>query len=159
MNRTASLLVALFLFWLALSGIYTPFLVSVGFGSALAALYFSRRMDQASDAQGRPFKPRWRVMLAYWPWLGKEMLVSAWDVAKRILHPDLPISPTLKEFVPKQRTEFGLATHANSITLTPGTICIEAEPARFLVHALTPEGAESLADSEMDRRCAALEGK
>ena len=78
-------------------------------------------------------------------------------MTKRVLYPRLPISPTLKEFVPSQRTESGLAIHANSITLTPGTICIEAEPGRFLVHALTAENAADLEGSEMDRRCAELE--
>ena len=51
----------------------------------------------------------------------------------------------------------GLVIHANSITLTPGTIAVEAERGRFLVHALTREGAAGLAGSEMDRRCTALE--
>jgi hypothetical protein len=34
---------------------------------------------------------------------------------------------------------------------------VEVAPGRFLVHALTREGAAGLAGSEMDRRCAALE--
>jgi multicomponent Na+:H+ antiporter subunit E len=49
--------------------------------------------------------------------------------------------------------------HANSITLTPGTIAIEVAPDEFLVHALTREGADGLARSEMDRRCTRLEGR
>ena len=53
----------------------------------------------------------------------------------------------------------GLVIHANSITLTPGTITVEAEHGRMLVHALTREAAASLAGSEMDRRCAAMEPK
>lgn len=78
-------------------------------------------------------------------------------MSKRILDPRLPISPTLVEFAPTQQTELGLVIHANSIPLTPGTIAIEVERGRFLVHALTCAGADGLADSEMDRRCAALE--
>ena len=87
----------------------------------------------------------------------KEIAVAAWDVTKRILHPRLPISPSLVEFAPAQKTNAGLLIHANSITLTPGTISVEVEPGRFLVHALTQEGALSLAGSEMNRRCAELE--
>ena len=52
----------------------------------------------------------------------------------------------------------GLVTHANSITLTPGTITIEADRESFLVHALTRAGAEGLEDSEMDRRVSRFEG-
>jgi hypothetical protein len=46
----------------------------------------------------------------------------------------------------------GLVIHANSITLTPGTIAVEVAPDEFLVHALTREGADGLAGSEMDFR-------
>jgi multicomponent Na+:H+ antiporter subunit E len=73
------------------------------------------------------------------------------------VHPKLPIPPTLARFAPLQATELGLVIHANSITLTPGTISVEVEPGHFLVHALTREAAAGLAGSEMDRRCAALE--
>ena len=71
----------------------------------------------------------------------------------------LPIEPQLVRFKPSQKTDVGLTVHANSITLTPGTITIEAGRDEFLVHALTREGAASLEGSEMDRRVAALEGR
>ncbi len=83
----------------------------------------------------------------------------AWDVSKIILHPKLPISPTLVRFKPTQKTDVGLVIHAQSITLTPGTITIEAGPNEFLVHGLTRSGAEGVVDSEMDRRATACEGR
>ena len=143
-------------FWLLLSGMFVPFLLAAGVGSAIAVSWLAGRMD---DVAHQPQAPslRWSAFFTYWPWLIKEIIVAAWDVAKRILHPRLPISPTLVEFVPTQTTEMGLTIHANSITLTPGTISVEVEPGRFLVHALTSEGGAGLAGSEMDRRCTALE--
>jgi multicomponent Na+:H+ antiporter subunit E len=80
-------------------------------------------------------------------------------VSRIILHPKLPISPTLVRFRPSQKTEVGLVIHAQSITLTPGTITIEAGPNEFLVHGLTRGGAQAVVDSEMDRRATACEGK
>ena len=74
-----------------------------------------------------------------------------------ILDPRLPISPTLVRFKPSQRSDLGLVIHANSITLTPGTLTIEASAGEFLVHGLTREGAEGCIDSEMDRRATAFE--
>ena len=62
-------------------------------------------------------------------------------------------------FRPTQRTVVGLVTHANSITLTPGTITMQAEPDQFLVHALTREGAEGAASGEMDARVSTCEGR
>ena len=94
----------------------------------------------------------------YWPWLLKEIAKSAWQVARIVLHPRLPISPTIVRFKPSQRSDLGLVIHANSITLTPGTMCIEATREEFLIHALTAEGAAgTCAGSDMDRRVAKLE--
>lgn len=156
MIRSFGTFVALFLFWLLLSGIFTPFLVAAGVGSAIAVVLFARRMEVIGGGS-QEMQIVWTQFLPYWPWLIKEIVVAAWDVTKRILHPNLPVSPTLVEFTPAQMTEFGLIVHANSITLTPGTITVEAEPGRFLVHSLTRAAAATLEGSEMDRRCAALE--
>lgn len=158
MLRSLSAVLVLFLFWLLLSGIFTPFLVAAGFGSALAVVFIAHRMDVV-DHEGHPIHLAWHAFLSYWPWLVKEIALSGWDVTKRILHPALPVSPTLVEFAPTQKSDIGLVIHANSITLTPGTIAIEVEPGRFLVHAVTREGAAALAGSEMDRRCTAMEGE
>lgn len=133
-----------------------PFLIAAGVGSSIAVLMFSRRMEVIGEEQA-PCRLHWFKLLAYGPWLIKEIILAAWDVSKRILHPKLPISPTLVEFIPSQKMDAGLAIHANSITLTPGTISVEIEHGRFLVHALSSEAAASLDGSEMDRRCAALE--
>ena len=75
------------------------------------------------------------------------------------MHPKLPISPTLVRFKPTQKTDVGLVLHANSITLTPGTIAIEANANEFFVHGLTRDSAHAVIDSEMDRRVSACEGK
>lgn len=147
---------ALLGFWLLLSGHFTVFLVLAGAGSAVAVVWFARRMEVV-DREGVPVD-FWRIAFSYWPWLAWEIIKSAWSVSKIILHPRLPISPTLVRFRPSQRSAVGLVTHANSITLTPGTITVEASPGEFLVHGLTKAGAEAAVDSEMDRRLARLEG-
>ncbi|MBP6851904.1 MAG: Na+/H+ antiporter subunit E [Rhodoferax sp.] len=157
MFRSVSLFAFLYLFWLLLSGFFTAFLMSAGVGCALAVVWFARRMDVV-DAEGHPIHLSGTAFL-YWPWLLKEVVKSAWDVSKIILHPRLPISPTLVRFKPGQRTDVGLVIHANSITLTPGTIAIEADAQEFLVHGLTRAGALAVVDSEMDRRVCACEGR
>lgn len=146
---------ALLGFWLLLSGHYTVFLVAAGVGSAAAVLLAGRRMEVV-DREGVPID-LWRALIFYWPWLLWQIVKSAWDVAKVIVHPRLPISPTLVRFRPSQRSVVGLVTHANSITLTPGTITIEATAGEFLVHGLTESGAQGAVDSEMDRRLRRLE--
>lgn len=157
MFHSLSLFVALCVFWLLLSGFFTPFLLAAGLGSAAAVVWFARRMDMA-DAEGHPIHLRAAIWI-YWPWLLKEIAKSAWSVTVIILHPRLPISPTLVRFKPTQKTDVGLVIHANSITLTPGTITVEAGPGEFLVHGLTHAGAQGVIDSEMDRRVSACEDR
>lgn len=157
MFHSVSLFVVLYLFWLLLSGFFTPFLMSAGVGCAVAVVWFARRMAVV-DSEGHPIRLGVRA-LAYWLWLVKEIIKSGWDVSRLILSPSLPISPTMVRFRPLQRTQVGLVIHANSITLTPGTITVEACAEEFLVHGLTRGGAHGVIDSDMDRRVAALEGR
>lgn len=154
--RSVSAFIALFAFWLAMSGYFTPFLLAAGAGSAAAVLWLARRMDVV-DAEGHPIHLGLRIGL-YWAWLFKEIVKSAWDVTRIIVDPKLPISPTLVRVKPGQSTTVGQVLYANSITLTPGTITVEAGSQEFLVHALTRAGADSLVEGEMDRRVTAHEG-
>lgn len=152
-----SLSACLFAFWLLLSGYFEAFLLSAGIGSALAVALFAGRM-KVLDREGHPVDLIPRALI-YWPWLAMEIVKSAWAVSRIILHPKLPISPTLVRFKPSQHRVVGLVVHANSITLTPGTITVEAEGGEFLVHGLTKAAADGCVDSEMDRRVSRLEGR
>jgi len=156
MLHSAILFVLFYAFWLLMSGHYTPFLLVAGAAASAAVVWFARRMDVA-DREGHPVHLGWSALL-YWPWLVKEILKSAVEVSKIVLDPRLPASPTVVRFRPRQKTVVGLVTHANSITLTPGTLSIEVGPERFVVHGLTRAGAEAAVDSEMDRRVARFEG-
>jgi multicomponent Na+:H+ antiporter subunit E len=81
------------------------------------------------------------------------MVLSGLNVSKLILHPRLPISPTMVKVDAQQKSAVGLTTYANSITLTPGTISVEvSERGKAIwVHAITRENAEGFADDEMNR--------
>ena len=50
------------------------------------------------------------------------------------------------------KTDLGRAIYANSITATPGTVCVNVYEDRIVVHALTQATADQLATGEMDRR-------
>lgn len=157
MYRAVSAFLVLSAFWLLLSGYFTVFLVSAGLASAFLVVWFARRMD-VIDHEGHPIHLSWRALVSYWPWLAWEILKSAWTVARIIVHPRLPISPTLVRFAPSQRTDIGLVIHANSITLTPGTISVDVQRGEFLVHALTRDGAAGVVSGDMDLRVRRLEG-
>jgi multicomponent Na+:H+ antiporter subunit E len=146
----------LFAFWVVLSGYFTGFLLAAGLGSSILVLLFSLRMT-VIDREGYPIRLG-LAALTYWPWLIVEIVKSAWNVSLIIMNPRLPISPTWVRVKSSQRTIIGRVTYANSITLTPGTITIEAESEEFTVHALTRENAQDLARGAMDRRVTRFEG-
>ena len=153
--RPAVLTLILFVLWVLMSGMFTPFLLTAGLGSSIAVSWMAHRMGllQSTDAGLRRF---WGSV-GYLLWLLLEIIKSSWVVTRIILHPSLPISPTLVRFRPTQKTLSGLVIHANSITLTPGTYTIEAGLDSMLVHGLTSTGAEGDIDSETDRRVTQLE--
>ncbi len=154
--RTASLAGFLLLFWLALSGHFTLWLVAMGILSAVATALAARRMGVADD-EGHPVQLIVGAF-TYLPWLGWEIAKSAWGVTRIILHPRLPISPTMTVVKASQRTAAGIASYANSITLTPGTITVGVNGNDLTVHALVREGALDLEAGGMDARARRFEG-
>lgn len=154
--RYLSLAAFLFVFWLALSGHYTPMLVVAGAASAVVCLLVAIRL-RAADSEGHPVE-LFLGAVTYFPWLIREIAKSAWSVTKVILHPRLPISPTMTVVRAAQRTPVGIASYANSITLTPGTITVGVNGSDLIVHALVRDGALDLEQGGMDRRVSQFEG-
>lgn len=146
----------LFFFWLILSGHYTPFLVIAGAVCAALCVFAVLRV-RVADAEAFPIELL-RGAVTYYPWLIREIAKSAWAVTKIILHPRLPISPTMTVVRASQNTSAGIATYANSITLTPGTITVGVNGKELAVHALTVGGALDLEGGGMDRRVSRFEG-
>jgi multicomponent Na+:H+ antiporter subunit E len=154
--RYVSLAVFLFAFWIALSGHYTPVLIAAGVVSAAVCVLVAIRA-RVADAEGHPVELV-RGAVTYFPWLIREIVKSAWSVATIIVHPRLPISPTMTVVRASQKTTVGVATYANSITLTPGTITVRVNGNDLTVHALTRDGALDLEGGAMDRRVSRFEG-
>jgi len=153
--RVLLVLALLYGFWILLSGFFTPFLLAAGFFCSLGVTLLCLRLGLL-DSEDRGL--RWNLKpIGYLIWLIVEMIKSSWQVTRIILHPALPISPSLVRFRPSQTTALGLVVHAHSITLTPGTYTVEASADEFLVHGLTSSGADGDVDSETDRRVRALE--
>lgn len=155
--RVASLAFALYVFWLLLSGHYSAFLLGAGALSAVG-IAFAGRVFGYTDREGHPVE----LILAglrYWPWLAVEIAKSAFRVARVILSPSLPISPRIVKVRAGPRTAVGMATYANSITLTPGTITVDTDRHHHwvVVHALTEDGVAGLLDGDMDRRVSRFE--
>lgn len=148
------LLAALLFAWLVWSGLYKPLLLTLGFLSCLLCVYLANRMG---------FFRRLaivRIMAqlpGYWVWLLKEVVASSWDVARTILHPRMPISPTVVEIDTGTDNQAIQVILANSITLSPGTVTLDLHKGKLKVHCLTRAGAEALLAGEAQRRALTLE--
>ncbi len=150
------LCVALTALWLGLSGHFSGLLLTFGVLCVAFCVWLAVRMA-VFDAEVHPAHFHLVPCLKYWLWLTREVVISAIDVSKRILDPQMPISPRAITLPLTQRTDMGRVTYANSITLTPGTVSIDLGDDYVRVHALTSEGAEALLEGDMDRRVTALE--
>jgi multicomponent Na+:H+ antiporter subunit E len=153
--RVISLTIVLYLFWLALSGYFKAFLLIGGFITTLLIVHVAGRM-KLLDAEGHPAHLL-RAAVTYWPWLLWEIIKAGWSVTKAVLAPRLAVSPTMTRVVASQATAAGIATYANSITLTPGTITTAIEGNVLTVHALEQSGALDLEGGGMDQRVLAFE--
>ncbi len=150
-----SLFILLAAIWLLLSGYYTTLLLALGALSCALVVVLCRRMD-IIDPEGHP-NHLFLGLLLYIPWLLWEICKSNIDIARRILDPKLPISPSVVRIKTSQKTHLGQVIYANSITLTPGTVSVEVEEGEIIVHALTSETAAALLEGSMDRRVTRLE--
>jgi len=150
LRHSILLLLVLFVSWLVLSGHYTPLLIGLGVLSCFLVLWLCRRMD-IIDKESVFFHVV-PGLIMYIPWLFLEIVKSNLDVARRILSPSLPISPTVVVVPAPQESELKRVIYANSITLTPGTLAMRVRGNAILVHALSEDAAKTLEEGEMGRR-------
>lgn len=150
-----SLFAALMTVWLLLSGQSEPLYLGSGVLASLFVTYVAVRMGGAGRAR-MPLRLA-RAVTVYWPWLFYKIVVANFDVAYRVWHPRLPISPRFLRVRSRITSDICAATYANSITLTPGTVSVAAERDRLLVHALTEEGAREIMAGEMHDKVRGLE--
>ena len=153
--RGVSLVAFLGAAWLLLSGHYEPLILAFGAVSCVVVALISYRMGVV-DYESHPIHLGWRLPI-YWIWLAWEIVKANVDVAKRIIHPRMPISPTVITLEASQPNELGLAIYANSITLTPGTVTLQVDRGKLDVHALSHEAAADLERGAMDRRVTWIE--
>lgn len=147
--------VTLATFWWLLSGQTAPFLLQTGVVTCLVVAWFSSRMELL-DGESQPLRLLPRLAL-YGPWLFWQVVLSNWDVVKRVWTPNLGIAPIVIKVPCNLKTAFGRATYANSITLTPGTVTIEVNETSYLVHALHDVAAAGLENGEMLERVRRVE--
>ena len=153
MGYFLGLIVVLTALWTGLSGDYTltkPVIASLGAVSIILSTVLAYRFD-ILDREGSPYA-RLAHLVAYWAWLLVEIFKANWVVIKACLRSNLDINPALVKVKTGCESDLARTVFANSITLTPGTVSVEVEGNKILVHALYEDSASPGAFDEMDRR-------
>lgn len=144
--------------WVGWSGHYTlenPLIAAFGVLSCVVAYLLSVRMRRQS--RSLPGATLGFSTLAYVPWLLWEIVKANLAVARIILDPRLPIRRQIVRVDAGQRGEGARVLHANSITLTPGTISLAIRGGTILVHAIDDAAAEGVLTGTMNDRVKRLE--
>ena len=145
--------------WLILSGKLDLIYLFWGFISIAFTMWLFNRLHSIPLADHEPcgstriIIPR---LIVYLAWLVGEIIKSGVYVAYVVLHPKMPIQPMLVRFTSKQPNVLARVILGNSITLTPGTITLDIQDDRFVVHALTRDTEEGLVSGDMESRVAQL---
>jgi multicomponent Na+:H+ antiporter subunit E len=95
------------------------------------------------DEQGKT-KVTWRqfkLFMRYILFLELEIVIANFHVAAIVLSPKMPISPGLIVLKIDLKKDLPRVLYANSITMTPGTITVDLEGDRLLVHGMTKHHA------------------
>lgn len=132
--KAYALLVVLLLgIWLLLTAPFTPAELILGAAVAIiVGLLPSGALDVLADVKLSP-----RAIGAAFAYLFVflvELVKSNIDVAFRVLSPALPIKPGIVRITTGLTSPLGRTLLANSITLTPGTITVEADGPDFYIH-------------------------
>ncbi len=135
------LFVFAFIFWILLVWPFDPETGAVRFqdvaaGAAAALLAAAVMREITVRGFGRWLQPaRYFWALVYLFVFVYYVVKANLDMAYRVLHPKMPIRPGIVKVRSSLRTPSGLTALANSITLTPGTLTVEALPdGVFYVH-------------------------
>ncbi len=132
MRRIILFIVALAL-WLLLTtpfdwqhfsaGLVVAFLVAIIFGNI-----FVKEVRKCFQIK------RYFWFTLYIPLFLWECFKANLDVAYRVLHPAMPISPGIVKVKTNLKSDIAKTFLANSITMTPGTLCVDIKDEYLYIH-------------------------
>ncbi len=126
MKKYISNFIVCYVVWILLAGVSVPELVlGAAVSAVLSALLWKLLNLELS----------WKTPLAMF-----ELVKANIDVLFRVLNPKLPINPGFIKVKTNLKTGFGKLVLANSITLTPGTIAVDADDDSVYVHWIDVKG-------------------
>lgn len=138
-----------FALWVILNGRWTPEIGAFGVVFAAVAYAFSCKFIGYSPSVDVALIRRVPGAVRYGVTLLREIVKANVTVIRMILDKDFEPEPQLVHFYADLKRGRHLVTLANSITLTPGTITVDLQDNRYLVHCLDQSLVEGLNDGVM----------
>ncbi len=126
MKPRISLFIFMFIIWMLLAGKANGHNIIAGLLVAGVITFIMGNLFAANPHYfGHTTMYFW--FLWYVPVFAWECLKANIDVSRRILSPSLPINPGIIKVRTTIKSDIGLTILANSITLTPGTLCVDID--------------------------------
>lgn len=150
----------LFFFWMIFSGKFDSFHLTLGIFSCSLVAWMAANFLITAPSFGAIAK-QWIGFSKYIPWLLWQIVLANIHVLRLVLSRDMHrrINPQIIKFRSTIKSQMGLVTFANSITLTPGTITVVATTyGDMAIHAIDNESAAPL-PGDMEKRVAKIFGE
>ena len=156
--RNSLLALSLFLFWMFITASLSLTNIILGLicsclAVGIAWLVFHIRLTKDITL---PFLVRLPVFTALLAW---EVIIANFVLALIVIRPRLLIDPVIVEFKTELRGDFRRTILAGGITLTPGTLTVDAQDDNFFVHCLDVPHRAGLFKRRCERLVAWLFGQ
>jgi multicomponent Na+:H+ antiporter subunit E len=131
--RYIVLFLILFIVWMLLTlSLTTANVIAGAIASLITALLFGKYFISNIRKFLQPQRYFWLlVYLFFFIW---ECIKANFDVAYRVLHPDMPIKPGIVKVKLGLKSDIAKVMLANSITMTPGTISVDIVEDYLFIH-------------------------
>jgi len=141
LKKFISLSIVMFIIWLLMAGFDANEMILGGLVCVTLAYVLTNYLDISFNLLAIPKIALF--LITYIPTLLFELIKANIDVAKRVLNPSLPINPGIVKVPTQIKNEYGRLILANSITLTPGTISLDADDEGIYVHWIDIKGEDA----------------
>lgn len=138
MKKVISLSLVMFVIWLLLAGVHVQEMIVGAAVSIILSIIISNYIQLSLNLKS--LVKLLMFVFMYIPIMVVELIKANVDVAKRVLNPKLPINPGIVKVPTKVKGDLGKLTLANSITLTPGTISLDADEENVYIHWIDVKG-------------------
>ena len=137
--RSIALFILLFGFWLIFTfSLRADHLIAGAALSLVITIFFGKYFAANVGKFLQPKRYAWGIIYLFiFVW---ECVKANFDVAYRVIHPDLPIHPGIVKVKLNLQTDMARAILANSITMTPGTITVDIQDDYIYIHWINVRG-------------------